>query len=124
MIIDEAWIMLQKDISANFLFGLIKRARKYKLGVTTISQDVDDFLKSDYGKPIVTNSSLQILLRQSTASIQGLEKVFWLSEAEKQKLVSSGIGEGIMMAWNQHVAVKILASQFEKDFLDGLGGKN
>ena len=85
---------------------------------------MDDFLKSDYGKPIVTNSSLQILLRQSTASIQGLEKVFWLSEAEKQKLVSSGIGEGIMMAWNQHVAVKILASQFEKDFLDGLGGKN
>ena len=76
LIIDEAWIMLQKDISANFLFGLIKRARKYKLGVTTISQDVDDFLKSDYGKPIVTNSSLQILLRQSTASIQGLEKVF------------------------------------------------
>ena len=124
LIIDEAWIMLQKDISANFLFGLIKRARKYKLGVTTISQDVDDFLKSDYGKPIVTNSSLQILLRQSTASIQGLEKVFWLSEAEKQKLVSSGIGEGIMMAWNQHVAVKILASQFEKDFLDGLGGKS
>lgn len=124
LIIDEAWIMLQKDISANFLFGLIKRARKYKLGVTTITQDVDDFIKSDYGKPIVTNSSLQLLLRQSTASIQGLEKVFWLSEAEKQKLVSSGIGEGIMMAGNQHVAVKILPSQFEKDFLDGLGGKS
>lgn len=123
LIIDEAWIMLQKEISANFLFGLIKRARKYKLGVTTISQDVDDFLKSPYGKPIVTNSALQILLRQSTASIQWLEQVFWLSEAEKQKLVSSWIWEWIMMAGNQHVAVKILPSPFEKDFLDGLGGK-
>lgn len=123
LIVDEARIMLQKEISANFLFGLIKRARKYKLGVTTISQDVDDFLKSPYGKPIVTNSALQILLRQSTASIQWLEQVFWLSEAEKQKLVSSGIWEGIMMAGNQHVAVKILPSPFEKDFLDGLGGK-
>lgn len=123
LIIDEAWIMLQKEISANFLYGLIKRARKYKLGVTTISQDVDDFIRSPYGKPIVTNSALQLLLRQSTASIQWLEQVFGLSEAEKQKLVSSGIGEGIMMAGNQHVAVKILASPFEKEFLDGLGGK-
>jgi len=123
LIVDEAWIMLQKEISANFLFGLIKRARKYKLGVTTISQDVDDFIKSPYGKPIVTNSALQLLLRQSTASIQGLEDVFGLSEAEKQKLVASGIGEGIMMAGNQHVAVKILASPFEKDFLDGLNKK-
>jgi conjugal transfer ATP-binding protein TraC len=85
LIIDEAWIMLQKDISANFLFGLIKRARKYKLGVTTISQDVDDFIKSPYGKPIVTNSALQILLRQSTASIQGLEKVFWIIRSRETK---------------------------------------
>lgn len=123
LIVDEAWIMLQKEISANFLFGLIKRARKYNLGVTTISQDVDDFIKSPYGKPIVTNSALQILLRQSTASIQWLTEVFGLSEAEKQKLVASGIWEGIMMAGNQHVAVKILASPFEKDFLDGLWGK-
>lgn len=123
LIIDEAWIMLQKDISANFLFWLIKRARKYKLGVTTITQDVDDFIKSPYGKPIVTNSALQILLRQSTASIQWLEQVFGLSEAEKQKLVSSWIGEWIMMAGNQHVAVKILPSPFEKEFLDWLKGK-
>lgn len=123
LIVDEARIMLQKEISANFLFGLIKRARKYKLWVTTISQDVDDFIKSPYGKPIVTNSALQMLLRQSTASIQWLEQVFGLSEAEKQKLVSSGIWEGIMMAGNQHVAVKILASPFEKDFIDGLGKK-
>ena len=119
LIIDEAWIMMQNKISADFLFGLIKRARKYMLWVTTISQDVDDFIWSEYGKPIITNSALQILLRQSTASIVWLEKTFWLSEAEKQKLVSSGIWEGLMFVWNQHVAVKILASWFEKDFIDG-----
>lgn len=118
LIIDEARIMLQNKVSADFLFGLIKRARKYMLWVTTISQDVDDFINSDHGKPIITNSALQILLRQSTASIPGLEKTFGLSEAEKQKLVSSGIGEGLMFVGNQHVAVKILASGFEKDFID------
>ena len=117
LIVDEAWIMLQNDTSANFLYGLIKRARKYGLGVTTISQDVDDFLKSPYGKPIVTNSALQILLKQSTASIKGLEEIFGLSEAEKQKLVSSNIGEWLLFSGSQHVAIKILASPFEKEFI-------
>ena len=70
LVIDEAWIMLQQEVSANFLYGIIKRARKYGLGVTTISQDVDDFLRSEYGKPIVTNSAFQLLLKQSTASIK------------------------------------------------------
>ena len=117
LVVDEAWIMMQQDVSAEFLYGIIKRARKYGLWVTTITQDVDDFLKSDYGKPIITNSALQVLLKQSTASIKSLESVFWLSEAEKEKLVSSNIGEWLFFAGSQHVAVKILASDYEKSFI-------
>jgi type IV secretory pathway VirB4 component len=75
LIIDEAWIMMKHNISASFLYGLVKRARKYKLGITTITQDIEDFMKSEYGKPIVSNSSIQILLRQSPASIKVLDKV-------------------------------------------------
>ncbi|MBS8121569.1 VirB4-like conjugal transfer ATPase, CD1110 family [Candidatus Vampirococcus lugosii] len=118
LIIDEAWIMMQHDMSANFLFGLIKRARKYGLGVTTISQDVEDFVRSPYGKPIVANSAVNLLLKQSTSSIKALNTVFGLSEAEKQKLVSSNIGEGLFFAGNQHVAMKILASPYEKEFIE------
>lgn len=117
LIVDEAWIMMQNDVSASFLFGLIKRARKYWLWITTITQDVEDFVKSNYWKPIVSNSSMQILLKQSTSSIKSLDSIFWLSEAEKQKLVSSNIWEWLFFAWNQHVAVKILASPYEKDFI-------
>ncbi len=91
LVIDEAWIMMHEDIAANFLYQLVKRARKYGLGVTTITQDVEDFVNSEYGKPIVSNAALQLLLKQSTSSIKSLEKVFGLSEAEKQKLVSSNI---------------------------------
>jgi len=93
LVIDEARIMMQQKIAANFLYQIVKRARKYGLGVTTITQDVEDFLKSDYGKPIVSNASLQLLLRQSTSSIQVLEKVFGISDAEKQLLGSANIGE-------------------------------
>ncbi len=118
LVVDEARIMLQNPISSNFLYGIVKRARKYGLWVTTISQDVEDFVKSEYGKPIVTNSSLQILLRQSTASIKNLEQIFWLSDAEKQKLVSSNIWDGIIFAGSQHIAVHILASEFEKEFIE------
>jgi type IV secretory pathway VirB4 component len=75
LVCDEAWIMLQNEISANFLFGLIKRARKYGLGITTISQDIEDFIRSPYGKPIVSNSSLQILLKQSVTSIKSLNQL-------------------------------------------------
>jgi type IV secretory pathway VirB4 component len=109
--------MMQSKVAANFLFQLIKRARKFGLWVTTITQDVEDFLRSEYGKPIVSNASLQFLLRQSTSSIEALEKTFWLSEAEKQLLVSANIGEWLMVAWNQHVGVKILASPGEKEFI-------
>lgn len=91
LVCDEAWIMLQHETSAEFLFGLIKRARKYGLGITTISQDIEDFVRSKYGKPIISNSALQILLKQSTTSIKSLNSLLGLSDAEKNRLVSCGI---------------------------------
>lgn len=114
---DEAWIMFQNETSAEFLFGLTKRARKYGLGITVISQDIEDFVKSKYGKPIISNCALQILLKQSTTSIKALNELLGLSEAEQRRLVSAGIGEGLIFAGNQHVAVKILASPEEKTFI-------
>ncbi len=118
IVCDEAWILLQNEISANFLFWLIKRARKYWVGITTISQDIEDFMKSPYWKPIVSNSPFKILLKQSTVSIQTLENLLWLSEAEKNILVWAWIWEWLIFAWQQHCAVKILASSQEKEFLD------
>lgn len=117
LVCDEAWILLQNDTSAEFLFGLVKRARKYGLGITTISQDIEDFMRSKYGKPIVSNSALQILLKQSTSSVKTLEQIIGLSEAEKQRLVAASIGEWLLFAGNQHIALKILASPQEKDFI-------
>ena len=117
LVCDEAWIMLQNEISANFLFGLIKRARKYGLGITTISQDIEDFIRSPYWKPIVSNSSLQILLKQSVTSIKSLNQLLWLSEAEQQRLISVWVWEGLMFVWTQHVWVQILASPNEKEFI-------
>jgi len=117
LVCDEAWIMLQNEISANFLFGLIKRARKYGLGITTISQDIEDFIRSPYGKPIVSNSSLQILLKQSVTSIKSLNQLLGLSESEQQRLISVWVWEGLMFVWSQHVGVQILASPQEKEFI-------
>ncbi len=117
LVIDEAWIMMKHNISANFLYGLIKRARKYKLWVTTITQDIEDFIRSEYGKPIISNSSIQILLKQSPASIKSLQQILWLSDAEKQLLVASWVWEGLFFAGNQHIAIKILASPYEKEFI-------
>lgn len=99
------------------MYGIIKRARKYGLGITTISQDVEDFMKSKYGKPIISNSAMQILLKQSTSSIKSLDKLFGLSDAEQQKLVAAGIGEWLMFAGSQHVSIKIVASPYEKEFI-------
>lgn len=115
--IDEAWILLQNDTSANFLYGLIKRARKYGVWITTISQDIEDFVRSKYGKPIISNSALQVLLKQSTTSIKALDSLLWLSAAEQQRLVASWIGEWLIFAGQQHIWVKILASWSEKDFI-------
>ncbi len=114
---DEARIMFQNDTSAEFLFGLTKRARKYGLGITVISQDIEDFVRSKYGKPIISNCALQVLLKQSTTSIKALNELLWLSEAEQRRLVASGIGEGLIFAGSQHVGVKILASPEEKSFI-------
>ena len=114
LVCDEAWIMLQNDVSANFMFSMTKRARKYGLWITTISQDIEDFVRSPYGKPIVSNSSIQILLKQSTTSIKSLNQLLWLSEAEQQKLISCGVWEWLIFAGNQHIALKIVASPTEK----------
>jgi len=114
---DEAWIMFQNETSAEFLFGLTKRARKYGLWITVISQDIEDFVRSKYGKPIISNCALQILLKQSTTSIKALNELLGLSEAEQRRLVSSGVWEWLIFAGNQHVAVKVLASPEEKEFI-------
>lgn len=114
---DEAWIMFQNETSAEFLFGLTKRARKYGLGISVISQDIEDFVRSKYGKPIISNCAMQLLLKQSTTSIKALNELLGLSKAEQRRLVSSGIGEGLIFAGSQHVAVKILASPEEHTFI-------
>lgn len=113
MIIDEAWWLMQHEDSARFIFALVKRCRKYYLGVTTITQDVNDFLKSQYGQAIVTNSALQLLMKQSPSSIDLIQKVFLLTDSEKYLLLESGVGEGIFFAGNKHAAIKIVASYTE-----------
>lgn len=113
LVIDEAWTMMQYEDSAKFLFGLVKRARKYFLGITTITQDVEDFIKSSYGKPVVTNSSMQLLLKQAPAAIDILAKVFNLTEGEKYMLLNSGVGQGLFFAGLKHVAIQIIASYTE-----------
>jgi len=113
LIVDEAWYMMQHADSATFMYSIAKRARKYYLGLTTISQDVEDILASDYGKAIVTNSSIQILLKQSPASIDKLGEVFYLSEGEKHLLLASDVGEGIFFAGPNHVAIRVIAAPDE-----------
>ena len=113
LIIDEAWTMMQHDDSAKFLFGLVKRSRKYYLGITTVTQDVEDFVKSTYGKPVITNSSMQILLKQAPAAIDILGKIFNLTEGEKYMLLNSGVGQGLFFAGLKHVAIQIIASYTE-----------
>ena len=117
LVIDEAWWMMQNEDSARFLFGVAKRARKYYLGVTTITQDVQDFLQSPYGKPIVTNSSIQLLLKQSPAAIDFIAETFFLTEGEKYLLLESEVGEGIFFAGMKHVAIRIVASYTEDQII-------
>ncbi|OGJ64392.1 hypothetical protein A3C37_03820 [Candidatus Peribacteria bacterium RIFCSPHIGHO2_02_FULL_53_20] len=114
LVIDEAWNLLQHDDSARFLYGLIKRARKYYLGVTTITQDVEDFVNSPYGKPIITNAALQILLKQSASAVDNLQKLFYLTDGEKYLLMNSDVGQGLFFAGNKHVAIQIVASPEEQ----------
>jgi type IV secretory pathway VirB4 component len=113
LVIDEAWVLMKYPEGAAFLFSLSKRGRKYYLGITTITQEVDDFLNSPYGKPIVTNSSLQLLLKQSPTSIDNIAKAFNLTEAEKNLLLEAGVGQGLFFAGLKHVAIQVVASYFE-----------
>jgi len=113
LIIDEAWIMMQYPDAAYFVYQIAKRARKYGLGLTTITQDVDDFLSSDYGKAIVNNASMQMLLKQAPSAVDKLKKVFYLTEGEKSFLLSAGIGQGIFFAGANHIAIQVVASENE-----------
>lgn len=117
LVIDEAWWLMKSEDTASFLFGLAKRGRKYYLGLATITQDVDDFLKSPYGLPIITNSSIQFLLKQSPSSIDKLQQVFNLTDEEKYLLLESGVGEGIFFAGLKHVAIKVIASYTEDQII-------
>lgn len=117
LVIDEAWWLMQNEDSAKFIFALVKRCRKYYLGVTTITQDVNDFLGSPYGQAIVNNSSMQLLMKQSPASIDVIKKVFLLTDEEKYLLLESGVGEGIFFAGPKHVAVKVVASYTEDQII-------
>ncbi len=113
LIVDEAWYLMKNQSSAEFLWGFAKRARKYYLGLTTITQDIEDFLATDLGKTIVTNSSIQILMKQSPAAIDHLAEIFYLSDGEKSLLLSANVGEGLFFAGSSHVAMRVVASPDE-----------
>ena len=117
MVIDEAWWMMKSEDTASFLFSLAKRGRKYYLGIATITQDVDDFLRSPYGVPMITNSSIQLLMKQSPTAIDNIQKTFNLTDEEKLLLLESGVGEGIFFAGLKHVAIKIIASYTEDQII-------
>lgn len=113
LVVDEAWNLMQHEDAARFLYGLVKRARKYYLGITTITQDVEDFLGSPFGRPIVANSALQLLLKQAPSSMEMLRKTFNLTEGEKYMLLNSGLGQGLFFADNKHVAIQVIACDSE-----------
>lgn len=117
LILDEAWYMMKYEDSASFVYSIAKRARKYYLGLTTATQDVEDFLKTDYGKAVLTNSSIQILLKQGTAEVDLVGGTFYLSEGERELLLSADIGEGLFFAGQNHVAIKVLAAPFEHELI-------
>ena len=117
LVIDEAWWLMQNEDSAKFIYALVKRCRKYYLGVTTITQDVNDFLRSPYGQAIVTNSALQLLMKQSPASIDMIAKTFLLTQGEKYLLLEAAVGEGIFFAGPKHAAIKVVASYTEDQII-------
>ena len=117
LVVDEAWHMMRYADSAQFLWSIVKRARKYYLGLTTITQDVEDFLAQDIGKSIVTNSAVRVLLKQSPAAIDTVGDVFYLSQGERQLLLSANVGEGIFFAGNNHAPISIVASPEEHKFV-------
>jgi type IV secretory pathway VirB4 component len=115
LILDEAWYMMKYQDSASFVYGIAKRARKYYLGMTTATQDVEDFMSTDYGKAVLTNSSIQMLLKQGTAEVDLISKTFFLSEGERELLISADVGEGLFFAGQNHVAMKVIAAAFEHE---------
>jgi type IV secretory pathway VirB4 component len=117
LVIDEAWWMMRSEDTASFLFSIAKRGRKYYLGISTITQDVSDFLNSPYGVPMITNSSIQLLLRQSPTSVDLVQQTFKLSDEEKYLLLESDVGEGIFFAGLKHVALKVIASYTEDQII-------
>ncbi len=117
LILDEGWYMMKYQDSASFAYSIAKRARKYYLGMTTATQDVEDFLKNEYGKAVLTNSSIQILLKQGTAEVDMIANTFYLSEGEKALLLSSDVGEGLFFAGQNHVAMKVFAAPFEHELI-------
>ena len=117
LVVDEAWHMMRYPDTAQFLWSIVKRARKYYLGLTTITQDVEDFLSQDIGKAIVTNSAMRMLLKQSPAAIDRVSEIFYLSQGERQLLLSANVGEGILFAGPHHAPIKVVASQSEYQFL-------
>jgi type IV secretory pathway VirB4 component len=119
LVVDEAWYLIKNKDSGAYLHNFAKRARKYKLGMTTITQDVEDFLKTDEGKAIITNSSLQIILKQSKASVERITETFFLTGGEKHFLMSAGVGEGLFFAGQNHVGFKVVASEEETQLIEG-----
>lgn len=117
LVIDEAWWMMKSEDTASFLFSLAKRGRKYYLGIATITQDVDDFLRSPYGVPMITNSSIQLLMKQSPTAIDNIQRTFNLTDEEKFLLLESNVGEGIFFVGLKHVAIKVIASYTEDQII-------
>ena len=117
LVVDEAWWLMRSDDGASFLFGTVKRARKYWLGVTTITQDIGDFMQSSYGRPIVTNSAIRLLMKQSPATIEAVQKTFQLSEEETFLMLEGAVGEVVFFAGQKHAAVKVVASYAEHQLI-------
>ncbi len=118
LVVDEAWYLIKQKDSGAYLHSFAKRARKYLLGLTTITQDVEDFLATDEGRAIITNSSLQIILKQSTAAVEKISETFYLTGGEKHFLLSAGVGEGLFFAGQNHVGFKVIASDEEKSLIE------
>jgi type IV secretory pathway VirB4 component len=113
LVLDEAWYIMKYPDSASFVYSIAKRSRKYYLALTTATQDVQDFLSTDYGKAIMSNSSIQMLLKQSPSEVDLVSQTFYLSQGEKELLLSADIGEGLFFAGQSHVAMKVIAAPFE-----------
>jgi type IV secretory pathway VirB4 component len=117
LVLDEAWYMMKYPDSASFVYSIAKRSRKYYLALTTATQDVEDFLSTDYGKAVLSNSSIQMLLKQSPTEVDLVTEIFYLTQGEKQLLISANVGEGLFFAGLSHVAMQVIAAPYEHDMI-------